>query len=142
MKKIFLFIAGVFICMAADAQSLTFADLLYLKTQKTAKVFLKSKGYRLVNYSSGLEMYHKGTPAEENVEFHLYKNKGFVSYHTTDTAYVRSMERLISKRYKLILKDDNARSTFFRFGDSNISIMVNLINEPTVVGEISVGPVN
>jgi hypothetical protein len=144
MKNTLLLIAGIVFYTAANAQTLTFADLVYLKTQKTAKAFLKSKGYKFVSSSNGLEMYHKnrGAGAEENVEFHLYKNKGFISYHTTDTAYVHAMEKTVSKSYKQILKDDNPRETFFRFGNSTTNIMIEVIKGPTAVGQISVGSLN
>jgi hypothetical protein len=143
MKKILLLLSAISLGMVANAQSLTFTDLLYLKTQKTASNFLIPKGFIHSDLNSSvMEVYFKnqGTDKQEKAEFNLHKNKAFIVYQTADTTYLHTMIKQLYKRYRLILKDDGKDETYYRFGNFSIDIMVDIYNQPGRGSRISVSP--
>jgi len=142
MKAAYTILFCLSFCINGDAQSLTFKDLLYLKTQKSANDFLTAKGYISSNLNAPvMEIYYKnkGTNKEEKIEFSIHKNKAYVSYHMLDTAYIHILLKQLYKQYRLILKDEGQLETFYRFGDLHINIMVDIYNDPPH-SAISVGP--
>jgi len=145
MKKTLLIITCLLFCFKAYTQSLTFKDLLYLKKQPTAKDFLTAKGFIHSDLNADImEVYFKneGTDRQEKAEFNLHKNKAYVSYSSTDTTYIRTIITQLYKQYRLILKDQSARETYYRFGDLNINIIVDVYKSPPPNGRITVGPLD
>lgn len=144
MKKAYIILFCLFFGITANAQYLTFKDLLYLKTQKSAKTFLIAKDYISSNLNAPvIEVYFKneGTDKQEKVEFSLHKNKAYVSYQIADTAYMHLILKQLYRQYKLILKDQSEHETFYRFGNLDINIMVDIYKLPPYCN-ISVGALN
>ncbi len=126
----------------AFSQPVTFADLLYLRHQKSARAFLTPKNYLFDAYSGNPEMYFKnrGTSTEEKITFSIHENKAYVSYSTNDTTYMHIILTEIYKNYKLILKDSGNRETFYRFADADIDIMLDILKPPSTLSKMTIGP--
>jgi len=138
MKKLFLFILLITLCFKAHSQSISMSDLFHLYQYRDPQTFLTAKGFKLAVQDKELTAYglKVGTAKEENVWFYLKIPR--IVYHLYDRAFVNKQLKFVAKNYKLLLKKEGKADTFYRFGNDNIKIEIDVVNDLTQVCDIKV----
>lgn len=135
MKKLLLIIPCLLCGANLYAQSLTFDNLHHLLKEKnpnylTEKPFLFSKDDR--PYPIPRFIKNKSTPNEEVVD---YNYRG-ATYKSPNKAFIDALIKQI--KFPLILKDNNGTSTFYQYGDTHVTIMIDVYKTAGKGGNITI----
>ena len=104
---------------------------------QNAKSFLIPKQFSVATHGPGHVMYLKSDEAK-NVE-RVVCNVKAISYTTTNMKYIQAIMKQIPKQYKLISKDPVGTDLLYQYGNSKLSITVDVTQKPGMFSSISLG---
>jgi hypothetical protein len=135
MKKLFLFIHCLICSISLYGQSLTFDNLHHLLKEKDpnyliSKPFLFSKDAR--PYPVPRFIKNASTSNEELVD---YDYRGAI-YKSPNKTFINALIKQI--KYPLILKDNNGASVFYQYGDTHVTIMIDVYKTAGKGGNITI----
>jgi hypothetical protein len=140
MKKTFLFITFIALCVRANSQSLTFNDLLSMMKTSDPGQFLVSKGFKLDKDQQKIQFFSKYPNSPKSEQVTVDKKYKTPSYSTNDTTSIKDMIKQVEKSYHLMLKDFGKNGDFYQFNDDIINIMFDIRHRDGGFGHVSISP--
>lgn len=126
--KTLITIAAVLFCFNVYSQTLSFAQIVHLHSNKDAEKFLISKSFTSLqpaDYNGKDLEYEINTRTSNEEQVYVTGRRG-VAYETRNLAYIESLLKQIKAKYHRISGFDEPNFKFYQFGDPNFLITVNI----------------